>query len=93
MADKKTTGDAGSIADDAAERIRQLNEQVIEAARAGGTAYLEAYENALKSIADYQQGLAEASPVDWITRVVEAQATFTREVGRFYASAARDFLK
>ena len=92
MADSKTTG-GGSIADDAAERIRELNEQVIEGARAAGTAYLDAYENALKSIADYQQEMANQSPVDWITRVVEAQAQFTREVGRLYASAARDLLK
>jgi hypothetical protein len=93
MADKKTTADSGSIADEAAERIRELNEQVIEGARAAGTAYLEAYENALKSIAEYQDELAKASPVDWVTRIVEAQATFTREVGKLYASAARDFLK
>ena len=92
MAKNKQAQDS-TVADEAAQRIRELNEQVIEAARSGGTAYLDAYEKPLASIADYQQQLAGASPVDWIQRVVEAQATFTRDVGRLYASAAREFLK
>ncbi len=92
MAAKKDKTDS-MPADDAVQRIRELNERVIEAARTGGTAYLDAYEQALKSMADYQQQMADASPVDWIQRVVETQAEFTREVGRLYASAARSFLK
>jgi hypothetical protein len=78
----------------AAERIRELNERVIEFGRKAGGAYLEAYEQTLKSLADYEAKLAEAgSQTEWITAFANAQADFTREIAKAYAEAGRAALK
>lgn len=88
-----TGGPAKKAADDAVERIRELNDRIVENARNAGGTYLDIYERTLKTIVGYQEELAKATPVDWVQRVLEAQATFTREVGNFYASTAREALK
>jgi hypothetical protein len=75
------------------ERIRELNERIVENARKAGNTYLDAYERALTSIAGYQESVANATPIDWLQSVIEAQANFTRELGGFYASTAREALK
>jgi hypothetical protein len=75
------------------ERIRDLNERILEASKKAGTAYLDAYEKALKSIADYQESVAKQTDVDWISTVVDAQARFTREVTSLYVNTGRELLK
>jgi hypothetical protein len=75
------------------ERIRDLNERILEAARKAGGAYLDAYEKALESIADYQERVAKQSDVEWISTIVDSQARFTRELTKLYVSTGRDLLK
>jgi Phasin protein len=74
------------------DRIRELNEQIIDAAREAGESYLDSYERALSTIAGYQKQLAGATPVDWLQRVIDAQATFMQEMGQLYASSARELM-
>ena len=93
MATKANTEDATAAATQTADRVRQLNEQIIDTARKAGAGYLDMYERALESIAGYQEQLADASGVDWLQRLIEAQANFTREIGNMYASSARELLK
>ena len=93
MATKAGTQGQAGAAEDTVERIRELNERIIEKGRDAGATYLDAYERALNTIVEYQEQLAAASPVEWIQRMIEAQATFTREIGNLYASTAREFLK
>ena len=76
-----------------AERIRDLNERILESSKKAGTAYLDAYEKALKSIADYQQSVARQTDVDWVSTVVDAQARFTRELTNLYVNTGRELLK
>jgi hypothetical protein len=75
------------------ERIRELNERILDAGKKTGGAYLDAYEKALQSIADYQEQIAQQTDVEWISTIVEAQARFTRELTKVYVSAGRDLLK
>ena len=84
---------AKSTAEEAVQRIRELNDRIVENARNAGGNYLDIYERTLKTIVGYQEELAKSTPIDWVQRVLEAQATFTREVGNFYASHAREALK
>jgi hypothetical protein len=79
--------------DAAADRIRQLNERILDSARNTGLSTLDVYEKTLKSIADMQQAVGQASSVQWFTAVAAAQANFTREMTEAYASAAREMLK
>jgi hypothetical protein len=75
------------------ERIRELNERILEGARKAGGAYLDAYEKALESIADYQERVAKQSDVEWVSTIVDAQARFTRELTKLYVSTGRELLK
>jgi hypothetical protein len=83
----------GAAFEEAAERIRDLNERVIDASRKAGKAYLDAYETFLRGIADYQQKVAGASQVEWFSALMNAQADFTREVAKAATRSAREFVK
>jgi hypothetical protein len=79
--------------EETAERLRDLNERIIEAGRKAGTAYLDAYEKNLRSVADYESKVAEATPVDWMASLLNAQADFVREVAKATTASGRDLLK
>ena len=89
----RSTQDATAAITQTVDNIRELNEQIIGIARKAGSGYLDVYERTLESIAGYQHQLADATGVDWLQRLIEAQANFTREVGNLYASSARELLK
>jgi hypothetical protein len=93
VATKSSTQRDGSSAQDTVNRIRELNEQIIDGARKAGNSYLDAYERALSTVANYQESAVKATPIEWMQSVLEAQAEFTRELGSFYASTARETLK
>jgi hypothetical protein len=78
--------------EDAADRIRALNEQIIDRSRAAGEAYLDAYERSLKTIAAYQDRMAsaaEGSRADWLGTLLKAQAELTREIGESVSAFLR----
>ena len=75
------------------ERIRDLNERILTAGKKAGGAYLDAYEKALQSIADYQEQFAKQSDIEWVSNIVDAQAKFTREFTKAWVTAGRDALK
>jgi hypothetical protein len=72
----------------AAQRVRDLNDRIVERARRGGTASLDAYEGLLKSIAEYQRTVGQRGG-DFVWRAARAQANFTRELAKAGPSAAR----
>ena len=80
-------------AEAAVERIRELNEQILDFRKKAGVQFLEAYETNLKSFAEYQDKLADSSQVEWVSSIARAQANFTREVSAAYAASARELLK
>jgi hypothetical protein len=93
MATRSTTAPGTEAVEETVERIRDLNEQILEAGKKAGGAYLSAYEKALQSIADYQEQVAKQTDVEWISTVVDAQARFTRELTKVVVSTGREFLK
>jgi hypothetical protein len=88
-----SNGGAKDTTEATTERIRDLNERIIESSKKAGNTYLDVYEKTLNSIADYQEKVGEQSQVDWITTVANAQADFTRDLAGAYTSAARSLLK
>jgi len=80
-------------AEAAVERIRELNEQILDFGKKAGVQFLEAYEANLKSFAEYQDKLADSSQVEWVSSIARAQANFTREISAAYAASARELLK
>ena len=85
--------DTQTTTDETTQRIRDLNERILEAGKKAGGAYLNAYEKALQSIVDYQEQVAKQTDVEWVSTIIEAQARFTRELTRLYVSAGRELLK
>jgi hypothetical protein len=77
----------------AAQRIRDLNERIIDSAKKAGGVYLDTYEKSLKSIADFQETVGGATGIEWVSAVANSQANFTRSMAEAYTSAAREVLK
>jgi hypothetical protein len=77
----------------AADRLRDLNERIIESSRKAGQSYIDAYEKTLVSIADFQDRIGKSSQVEWVTTLAHAQADFTRNWTEAYTTAARNVLK
>jgi uncharacterized Ntn-hydrolase superfamily protein len=88
-----TTAKTRNTVEETTERIRDLNERILEAGRKAGGAYLDAYEKALQSIADYQEQVATQTDVEWISTIVDAQAKFTRELTKLYVATGRELVK
>jgi hypothetical protein len=85
----KGTEDAKKQVDEAIERIRALNEQVLQAGREYGQSYLDAYEQTMRAFADFQQQTAAGTDLQWLSQIAKAQADFTREVTKYSTDAAR----
>ena len=77
----------------ATERIRGLNEKVLEAAKQSGTMSLDAYEQTVNSLLDFSQKAADSTKVDWVSALAKSQASIISEFTNTYTKAARDLLK
>jgi hypothetical protein len=77
----------------AAQRLRKLNERIIEAGKEAGETTLSSYEKALKTIASTLERSAGSSEIEWISHLATTQAKFIRDVTAAWTSAARDILK
>ena len=75
------------------QRIRDLNERLIESSKSAGVVALDAYEKALQSLADFEQKVAKASQLDWVTALAATHAKFVSDLSTSYTSAVRDQLK
>jgi hypothetical protein len=80
-------------AEAAAERIRELNERVLDYGKKAGLQFLEAYESNMKTFADYGDKFADSAQAEWVATAVRAQTDFTREISRLYSTATRDLIK
>jgi hypothetical protein len=72
------------------ERARELNEQIMQAARKAGEGFFQRYVSWLEAVANEQQKLASSphiSQMDWLAGMLNAQAEFTRK----FASTLKDF--
>jgi len=94
---RSTTSSGGQAAKDnvdaAADRIRDLNERILESSKKAGNVYVDMYERTLNSIADYQEKVGQQSQVDWVETMADAQADFTRQLTKAFTSASRSALK
>jgi hypothetical protein len=93
----KVARDATAAADArfeaAAQRVRKLNERIIEAGRDAGESTLTNYEKALKAIAGSLERGPGSSDIEWISNLATAQAKFIRDVTSSWTKTARDLLK
>ena len=76
-----------------AQRVRKLNERIIEESKSAGEATLTAYEKALKAIAGSLERGPGKSDVEWVSSLATTQAKWIRDVTTAWTSAARGMLK
>jgi hypothetical protein len=79
--------------DDAVQRIRELTERFIDAAKKAGNQGLDAYEQSLRTLVEFEERAAGASQLDWVSSIASAHAKFVQDVTAAYVSAAREMLK
>jgi hypothetical protein len=84
MADEKTAGTTSpeESLQQAVERARAINEQILQTAAKAGREMLDGYVRWLEQVAEQQRKLATGSPVsqvDWLAAMLNAQADFTRQ--------------
>jgi hypothetical protein len=79
--------------EEAVQRIRDLTERFIEAAKTAGNQSLDAYEQSLRTLVEFEERAAGASQLDWVSSIAAAHAKFVQDVSTAYVSAAREMLK
>jgi len=82
-----------SAAEEATTRIRELNERLIESSKSAGMVALDAYEKALNSLVEFEEKVASASQLDWVSALASTHAKFIQDVSASYTKAAREVLK
>ena len=82
-----------AASDETVQRIRELTERFMESAKSAGNQTLDAYEQSLRTLVEFQEKAASASHLDWVSSVATAQAKFLQDVSSAYVSAARTMLK
>ena len=95
-----TTKTAGTIAtpfdidfDANADRMRELNDKVLTAAKQAGAVSLDTYEQTVNTMLDFSQKAADSTKVDWVSALAKSQASIISEFTNTYTKAARDLLK
>jgi hypothetical protein len=92
-APKPSAGPHDARLEAAAQRLRKLNERIIEAGKDAGESTLSSYEKALKSMASALERGAGSNEIDWISNLATTQAKFMRDVTEAWTSAARKMLE
>jgi hypothetical protein len=88
-----TTAKMTAATDEAVQRIRELTERFIESAKAAGNQTLDAYEQSLRNLVEFEEKAAGASQLDWVSNIAAAHAKFVQDVSAAYVSATREMLK
>ncbi|WP_028934796.1 hypothetical protein [Pseudonocardia spinosispora] len=63
----------------AVDRIRDLNDRIVNAAKEGGEESVKTYERMLENLAEAQEAAGDRG-ADWIREFSRAQANFTRQL-------------
>jgi len=87
------TANMTAASEEAVQRIRELNERFLQAAKAAGNQGLDAYEESLRTLVEFEEKAAGASQLDWVSSIASAHAKFMQDVTSAYVSAARTMLK
>jgi hypothetical protein len=70
-------------------KLRELNEQVLQHAKAAGSVYLDTVERTMSALADFQAAAAQSNQDEQVRALATAYAQFMREVTNAYVSAVR----
>jgi hypothetical protein len=80
-------------ADEAAKRVKELSDRMIELTKKNGLSWLEAYEKVLNGMLQLEERAAAATQIEWINALATTNADFMREMSAAYFQTAREQLK
>lgn len=92
MAEAKNTAPAADF-DAAATRVRELNEQIIAAAKKNQNVSLDFYEKSLSDLIQFSQKAADATEVEAISAIAKAHNDYISSLSKTFTGVARDALK
>jgi hypothetical protein len=90
--DAQSSNAMGDV-DAAAQRVRELSDQVLAQAKKNGLAFLEGYERVLKNLLDLEEQAARGTGQDWATTLASTHANFVRDTSEVFLGVWRDQLK
>jgi 3-methyladenine DNA glycosylase AlkD len=76
-----------------AERIRELNDKVLTAAKQTENTTVDTYEQAVNTLVDFSRKAADSTKVDWVAALAKSVASLITELTNTYTKAARELLK
>ena len=76
--------------EEAAARIRELDETLIDSSKAAGNTTLDAYERALTMLIDVEEQVADAWPLEWMSALARTHAALVREITSVSLKTARE---
>jgi hypothetical protein len=79
--------------DAAFEQVKDLNEQVLAAARKAANLYVDSYEKAIDRATKVEPNITGLAKQEWLKNLIDAQVDITRQVASSYTTAARSILK
>jgi hypothetical protein len=93
MTTADSTPGGGVDMEAAAQRVRDLSEQVVAQAKKNGLTFLEGYERVLKNMLDLEEQAARGTGQDWARTLAETHASFVRDTSEVFLGAMKDQLK
>ena len=57
-----------------------MNARLIESSKSAGNVTLDAYEKALQSLVDFEEKVASASQLEWVSALASTHAKFVTDV-------------
>jgi len=79
--------------EEAAQRIKETSDRVLELSKENGLVWLEAYEKMLNGVLKLEEDTAKELSSDWVEKFVSTQADLIRQTSEAYLGALKDRLK
>jgi hypothetical protein len=76
----------------AGERVREVNERILQAGRKVSTAYLDGLEQYVNGLVQFERKLGEQSHLQPVAGVLTAHAKLTEDITIASVSAARELI-
>ncbi len=73
--------------------IKEVNEQIIDAARKAGAQYVDNYAKAVDRAIEIERKLADATNQEWLKSIIDAHADMASDLNEAYTSTVRSMLK
>jgi predicted RNA-binding Zn ribbon-like protein len=78
--------------EEVAQRLRELNDSLIESSKAAGNTALDTYEKTLQALVHFEESVVAGNQLEWVSALAQAHAAFIRDTSTAYIEATRQLL-